>query len=174
MSPGRGRGAPLRPDGPRGEAPPGQRLRRERLNLIFKDGRIGELNRLLAKRTPVKLIERNEALAEQGIRHKDYLDAKRDLKFNLGLQAYKSSQALALFLTIVRYAADPKAKKHVSFVKDEEVLKAANGLMREIVTHVVEEMQLKYDDFFTVGDRATREDRGILPRGRSKVPGRKV
>jgi hypothetical protein len=149
-------------------------LPKPRLDLIFADERIGKLNLLLAKRTPAKLINGNEGLAERGITHKEYLVAKRDLKFGLGLQAYKASQAVALYLTIVRYAIDRKTRRKVSLMSDDEVMEVANGLMRDIVTHVVDELKIKFEKFYEVGDRSTRDGKGILKKGRPIIPGRKV
>ena len=136
-------------------------LSKPRQDLIFKQESIKTLNLLLNKRQPDKIIRNNEGLRDCGIDHRSYINARRDLKFNLGLQAYKASNAIALLLTMVRYACDPKTKKEKSLVKDEDVLGAANALLREIVTHIIEEMQLKNDSFFDVGDRRQRNERGI-------------
>ena len=149
-------------------------LPKARLDMIFKDPRIKDINVMLAKRNPAKLVDENMALRERGIRHATYLNAKRDLKFNLGLQAYKSSQAIALYLSIIRWAVERSAKRSRSLMSDDELLDVANGLMRDIVTHIIEDMQLDHDAFYDVGDRATRTGGGILARGRPVVPGRKV
>lgn len=128
-------------------------LPRARMDVLFKDERIAALNVALSHRNLNKLIGDNELLEDWGITPATFLSAKRDLKFQLGLQTYKSAQALALYLTMIRAAADPKVKKTVNFVKDEEILDLANGILREVTTHVVQEMQLTQDGFLMVGDR---------------------
>lgn len=128
-------------------------LPRARMDVLFKDERIGALNVALSHRNLGKLIGDNELLEDWGIDFQTFLSAKRDLKFQLGLQTYKSAQALALYLTMIRAACDPKVKKTVNLVTDREVLDLANGVLREVTTHVVQEMQLTQDGFLLVGDR---------------------
>src|SRR5207248_6651489 len=77
----------------------------------------------------------------------------RDFKFQLGIQTYKSAQALAVYLTIVRAAADPKVRKNKNFVTDVDVLSLAGEILRDVTTHIIEEMQNAHDSFFAVGDR---------------------
>ena len=136
-------------------------LPRPRLDLIFKDERIGTLNSLLGRRPLSKIIDDNEALDDLGIKFKDFVLKKRDLKFTMGLQTYKASQALALYFTVVRYAADPKAKKKLHLVSDNEVLDVANAVLRDVAAHIVEDMQARKDEFFTLNDR---KDRAIAAR----------
>ena len=128
-------------------------LPKPRTDRIFKDERIGELNLLLAKRQPARIIGDNEMLQDLDITFQKFVAAKKDLKFQLGLQAYKSGQAIALYLMVVRAACDPKVRKVKSLVKDLPVLEAANGLLRDVTTHIIEELQVKHDEFFKVGDR---------------------
>lgn len=128
-------------------------LPRARMDVLFKDERIAALNVALSHRNVGKMIGDNELLEEWGIDFGTFLSAKRDLKFQLGLNTYRSAQALATYLTILRAAADPKVKKTVNVVKDEEILDLANGVLREVTTHVVQEMQLTQDGFLLVGDR---------------------
>ncbi len=128
-------------------------LPRARMDHLFQDERIGSLNVALAKRNLGKMIGDNELLQDWGIDFATFLSAKRDLKFQLGLNTYRSAQALALYLSLVRAACDPKVKKTVNLVKDEEILDLANGILRDVTTHVVQEMQLTKDGFLLVGDR---------------------
>jgi hypothetical protein len=139
-------------------------LPKARTDRIFKDERISELNLLLAKRQPRRLIDDNELLGDLGITfNKTFLTAKKDLKFGLGLQAYKAGQALGLYLLVVRAACDPKVRKDKNLVSDGAVLEVANGLLRDVTTHVVEEMQVQHDEFFRVGDR---KEKWAPPHGR--------
>jgi hypothetical protein len=131
-------------------------LPKARTDRIFKDERISELNLLLAKRQPARIIGDNEMLQDEDVTFQKFLTAKKDLKFQLGLQAYKSGQAIGLYLLVVRAACDPKVKKVKNLVKDEDVLKVANGLLRDVTTHIVEEMQVQHDEFYKVGDRKER------------------
>lgn len=130
-------------------------LPRPRLDSIMKSPDIPALNVALGqpKRDIRKIVEDNELLQDLGIDWAVFLDAKRDLKFQLGLQAYRSGQALAVYLTVVRAACDPKVRKTKNLVTDEEVLKHAGDLLRDVTTHIIEEMQNAHDSFFAVGDR---------------------
>ncbi|MCC7108799.1 MAG: hypothetical protein IT382_05895 [Deltaproteobacteria bacterium] len=128
-------------------------LPRPRMDALFKDPRIAELNVLFGHRDLKGVIDDNELLQDLGIAFGTFVSAKRDLKFQLGIQTYKSAQALALYLTVVRAAADPKARKKKNFVTDREVLDLAGGILREVTTHIIEEMQGAHDSFFAVGDR---------------------
>ena len=128
-------------------------LPRPRMDAIFRDPRIADLNVALGHRDLRNLIDHNELLQDIGIDWKTFLDAKRDLKFQLGIQTYRSAQAIAVYLTVIRAAADPKVKKRIALVRDEEVLALASGILRDVTTHVIDQMQEKHDVFFTVGDR---------------------
>jgi hypothetical protein len=128
-------------------------LPRPRLDSLFKHPNISALNVALGHRDLRKVIEDNELLQDLAIDWLTFLDAKRDLKFQLGIQTYKSAQALALYLTVVRAACDPKVKKTKNFVTDAEVLTLAGDLLRDVTTHIIEEMQAAHDSFFAVGDR---------------------
>ncbi|MBI1946072.1 MAG: hypothetical protein HYS27_10270 [Deltaproteobacteria bacterium] len=128
-------------------------LPRPRLDALCKDPRIAQLNVVLGHRDLVKVIGDNELLQDLGIDFATFLSAKRDLKFQLGIQTYKSAQALAVYLTVVRAAADPKVKKTKNFVTDREVLDPAGAILRDVTTHIIEEMQGAHDSFFAVGDR---------------------
>lgn len=128
-------------------------LPRPRLDAIMKSPDIAALNVAIGHRDIRKVVEDNELLQDLGIDWATFLDAKRDLKFQLGLQGYRSGQALAVYLTVVRAACDPKVRKTKNFVTDEEVLKHAGDLLRDVTTHIIEEMQNAHDSFFAVGDR---------------------
>lgn len=128
-------------------------LPRPRLDALFKDPRIAQLNVVLGHRDLAKVIGDNELLQDLGIDFATFVSAKRDLKFQLGIQTYKSAQALAVYLTVVRAAADPKVRKTKNFVTDREVLDPAGALLRDLTTHIIEEMQAAHDSFFAVGDR---------------------
>lgn len=128
-------------------------LPRPRLELLMHDPRLPALNVAFGHRPLQKVIADNELLQDLGITWLTFVDAKRDLKFQLGLNSYRSAQAVALYLTVVRAAADPKVRKTANFVMDEEILDLAKDLLREITTHVIAEMQDAHDSFFAVGDR---------------------
>jgi hypothetical protein len=128
-------------------------LPRPRLDALFKHPQISALNVVLGHRDLRKVIEDNEILQDLGIDWQTFLDAKRDLKFQLGIQTYKSAQALSVYLTIIRASCDPKVKKTRNFVTDTEVLGPAGEILRDITTHIIEEMQNAHDSFFAVGDR---------------------
>ncbi len=128
-------------------------LPRPRLDALFKDPRIGELNVALHKRKLQKIVEDNELLRDLSITWLTFVDAKRDLKFQLGLQTYKAALALACYLTVVRAACDPKVRKTHNLVTDVEILALAGGILRDVTTHIIEEIQNAHDSFFAVGDR---------------------
>lgn len=140
-------------------------LPKARQDRIYRDERIGALNAVLAKRNPAKLIGDNELLQDLGITFQTFTNAKRDLKFQLGIQGYKSGQALGVFLVVVRAACDPKVKKTLNLVRDEESLKLATGILRDVTTHVIEQMQLDHDSFYAVGKRKET----WAPKGARKV-----
>lgn len=161
-------------------------LPRPRMDAIFRLPEVAALNVALAHRDLRSIVQDNELLTELGIDWSTFLDAKRDLKFQLGLQTYKSAQALAVYLTVVRAACDPKVRKKKNFVADEEILGLAGVLLRDVTTHIIEEMQAAHDSFFAVGDRkaqgeqfridrATRSGRPVppsdAPKGRPGPPG---
>lgn len=128
-------------------------LPRARMDLLFKDPRIGELNVLISKRDLNRLIGDNEMLQEMGLDFQVFLNARRDLRFQLGLNTYRSGQALGVYFTIVRAAADPKVKKTVNLVQDEAILTLADGILRDVTTHVLDEMRIKNETFLDVADR---------------------
>lgn len=128
-------------------------LPRPRLDVLMRSAAVPALNVALGHRDVRKIIEGNELLQDLRITWQTFLDAKRDLKFQLGLQGYKSAQALAVYLTVVRASCDPKVKKGKNLVSDEEVLKHAGELLRDVTTHIIEEMQGAHDSFFAVADR---------------------
>ena len=128
-------------------------LPKPRLELLMRDPRLPALNVVFGHRPLHKVIADNELLQDLGITWLTFVDAKRDLKFQLGLNSYRSAQAIALYLTVVRAAADPKVRKTANFVADEEVLGLAKDILREVTTHIIAEMQNAHDSFFAVGDR---------------------
>lgn len=139
-----------------------------RMKLLFENAAVPALNQALSKKNPAQMIGENELLQDQGIRHADFLRARQDLRFQLGLQSYKSSQALALYLFVVRAACDPKVRKKFALMKDAEAMEPAGALLREVVTHVVGHLQLNHDAFFAVGERAAAKSPAgakALPRG---------
>lgn len=131
-------------------------LPKPRQDRIYKDERLPELNGLLAKRNPAKLIGDNDMLRDLGVTFQTFTTAKRDLKFQLGIQGYKSAQAIGVYLLVVRAACDPKVKKTLNLVRDDETLTLATGILRDVTTHVIEQMQIEHDDFYGVGDRKER------------------
>lgn len=128
-------------------------LPRPRLDLLMRDERLPALNVVLGHRPLQKVIADNELLQDLGIGWLTFVDAKRDLKFQLGQNSYRSAQAIALYLTVLRAAADPKVRKTANFVTDTEVLDLGKALLREVTTHVIQELQGAHDSFFAVGDR---------------------
>lgn len=128
-------------------------LPRPRLDALMRSPDVPALNVALGHRDMRKIVEDNELLQDLGIDWPTFLDAKRDLKFQLGIQGYKSGQALAVYLTVVRASCDPKVRKTKNLVSDVEVLKHAGDLLRDVTTHIIEEMQGAHDSFFAVGDR---------------------
>ena len=139
-------------------------LPRPRLDRIFADERIGKMNALLMQpaRKIQSVIQDNEKILDLGITWATFVAKKRDLKFQLGLQTYKSAQALAMYFIIIEAAASPKVRKKANFVQDSEVLGLANDVLRDVATHVIEEMQVNKDRFFDV---ATRKEDAILSKG---------
>lgn len=131
-------------------------LPRARQDRIYADPRIADLNVVLQKRNPARLLGGNELLQDLGVNLAAFTAARRDLKFQLGLQGYKSAQALALYLFVIRAACDPKVKKELSLVRDEESLTLAAGVLRDVTTHILEQLQIEHDDFYGVGDRKQR------------------
>lgn len=136
-----------------------------RLKSLFGNAAIPQLNQALSKKNPAKMIGDNELLQDQGIAHADFIRSRQDLRFQLGLQSYKSAQALALYLFVIRAAVDPKVRKRFALVNDLEALEPANLLLRDVVTHIVEHLQLTHDEFFEVGNRGAQARAKTLPRG---------
>lgn len=143
-------------------------LPRPRLDLIFKLEQIGQLNALILRpgRQIQKVIDHNEDLQDLGIRFLDFTNKRRDLKYSLGLQSYKSAQALALYFVVLWKAADPKVRKKENLVQDREVLDLANEILREVATHIIENMNLEKKNFLDVGERKTD---AIISRGAKKA-----
>lgn len=130
-------------------------LPKPRLDLIFRHPNIGKLNATMLRpaRQIAKVISDNERLQDLDINHARFTSCRRDLKIHLGNQAYKSAQALGLYMIIIQAAADPKVRKGANWVQDSELLTLANDILREIATHVVEEHQLAKEKFLDVADR---------------------
>ncbi|HEY1098491.1 MAG TPA: hypothetical protein VGF99_06170 [Myxococcota bacterium] len=129
-------------------------LPKPRLELLMRDPRLPALNVAFGHRPLQKVIADNELLQDLGITWLTFVDAKRDLKFQLGHNSYRSAQSIALYLTVIRAAADPKIRKTANFVTDDEILDLAKDLLREVTTHIIAELQGAHDSFFAVGDRA--------------------
>lgn len=146
------------------------KLPRARLDLLYKDPRIGTLNMLLHKRRLPKIIGDNHMLQDMGINWGKFQLAKKDLKFHLGSNTFRSSTAIALYLYVVRASVDKKVRKSENLVRDTEILELACGILRDVTTHIVAEMQLKVDTFLTVGERKqaaiARQNRPRRPLGR--------
>lgn len=147
-------------------------LPRPRLDALMRDERLPALNVVFGHRPLQKVIADNELLQDLGVTWLVFVDAKRDLKFQLGIQSYKSAQAIALYLTVVRAAVEPKVRKTANFVTDVEVLDLAKGLLREVTTHVIAELQGAHDSFFAVGDRTAMGEQFRVDR--AKKSGRAV
>ncbi len=129
-------------------------LPRPRLDALMRDERWAKLNVVFGHRPLAKVVADNELLQDLGITWSTFVDAKRDLKFQLGIQSYRSAQAMAVYLTVVRAACEPKVRKTANFVTDAEVLDLAKDVLREVTTHVIACLQDAHDSFFAVGDRA--------------------
>ena len=141
-------------------------LPRPRLDALMRDERWAKLNVVWGHRPMAKVVADNELLQDLGITWSTFVDAKRDLKFQLGIQSYKSAQAMAVYLTVVRAACEPKVRKTANFVTDEAVLDPAKELLREVTTHVVDCLQGAHDSFFAVGDRAAQGEQFRIDRAR--------
>lgn len=147
-------------------------LPRPRLDALMKDPRLPALNVLFGHRPLQKIVADNELLQDLGVTWLVFVEAKRDLKFQLGIQSYKSAQAIALYLTILRAACDPKVRKTANFVSDVEVLDLGKDLLREVTTHLIAELQGAHDSFFAVGDRTAMGEQFRVDR--AKKTGRAV
>jgi len=147
-------------------------LPRPRLDALMRNERWAKLNVVWGHRPMAKVVADNELLQDLGITWTTFVDAKRDLKFQLGIQSYKSAQAMAVYLTVVRAACEPKVRKTANFVNDEAVLDLAKELLREVTTHVVDCLQGAHDSFFAVGDRAAQGEQFRIDR--AKRSGRAV
>jgi hypothetical protein len=147
-------------------------LPRPRLDALMHDPRLPLLNVALGHRPLQKIVADNELLQDLGIGWLTFVDAKRDLKFQLGIQSYKSAQAIALYLTVIRAAVDPKVRKTANLVTDVEILDLAKDLLREVTTHLIEEMQNAHDSFFAIGDRSTQGEQFRIDK--AKKSGRTV
>ncbi len=147
-------------------------LPRPRLDALMRDPRLPALNVVFGHRPLQKVVADNELLQDLGVTWLVFVDAKRDLKFQLNLQSYKSAQAIALYLTVIRAAVDPKVRKTANFVTDVEVLDLAKDLLREVTTHLIAELQGAHDSFFAVGDRTAMGDQFRIDK--AKKSGRPV
>ncbi|MDP2343177.1 MAG: hypothetical protein Q8O67_19625 [Deltaproteobacteria bacterium] len=147
-------------------------LPRPRLDALMHDPRLPLLNVALGHRPLQKIVADNELLQDLGIGWLTFVDAKRDLKFQLGIQSYKSAQAIALYLTVIRAAVDPKVRKTANLVTDVEILDLAKDLLREVTTHLIAEMQDAHDSFFAIGDRSTQGEQFRIDK--AKKSGRAV
>jgi hypothetical protein len=138
-------------------------LPKPRLDLLFRDPRIGKLNATILRpaRQVAKVVGENERLQDLGITFQTFTACRRDLKIHLGYQSYKSAQALGLYMVIIQAAAEPKVKKGANWVQDTQLLDLANEILREIATHIIEEHNLKKERFLDVGSR--RESAAIRP-----------
>ena len=117
------------------------------LKRIFALKEIAQLNVLLGKRPLKRIIEGNQALQRDGIRWASFAMAKKDLRFQLGNNNYKSSLALGLYLYIVRCSCDPKITKKENFVNDIEVLEQANPILDYLTESIVQHHRLVIDRF---------------------------
>ena len=147
-------------------------LPRPRLDALMRDPRLPALNVALAHRPLRQIIADNELLQDLGVGWLTFVDAKRDLKFQLGIHSYKSAQAIALYLMVIRAAVDPKVRKTANLVTDVEILDLAKDLLREVTTHLIAEMQGAHDSFFAIGDRSTQGEQFRIDK--AKKSGRAV
>ena len=117
------------------------------LKRIFALEEIAQLNVLFGKRPLRRILEGNQALREDRITWASFTMAKKDLRFQLGQNNYKSSLALGLYLYIIRCSCDPKISKKENFVNDIEVLEKANPILDYIAESVVQHHRLVVDRF---------------------------
>ena len=117
------------------------------LKRIFALPEIAQLNVLFGKRPLRRLLEANQTLKQEGITWAVFTMAKKDMRFQLGQNNYKSSLALGLYLYIVRCSCDPKITKKDNFVNDIEVLEKANPILDYIAESVVQHHRLEVERF---------------------------
>jgi hypothetical protein len=123
------------------------------LKRIFALSDISDLNVLFGKRPLRRLLSNNEGLKAAGIDWNRFSVAKKDLRYQLGQNNYKSALALVLFLHIVRLSCDPSIKKVENFVNDNDVLAHANILLEDIAEAIVKHHRLSLDRFLDAPHR---------------------
>ena len=126
------------------------------LKRVFGLFEIRELSVLFAKRPMRRLLAQNQALIQVGIDWNRFQGAKKDMRFQLGHNNYKSSIALVLYLHIVRMSCDPTIQKDTNFVGDIEVLNAANPILDYVTESIVQHHRLSIDDFWGAPHRGRR------------------
>jgi len=117
------------------------------LKRIFALKEIAQLNVIFGKRPLRRLLEANQGLKQEGINWSVFTIAKKDMRFQLGQNNYKSSLALGLYLFIVRCSCDPKIIKKDNFVNDIEVLEQANPILDYVAESIVQHHRLAIDRF---------------------------
>ena len=123
------------------------------LKRIYGLVEIRELSVLFGKRPLPRLLANNQALKAEGINWNRFNTAKKDLRFQLGHNNYKSALALVLYLYVIRMSCDPKVKKQENFVGDDEVLQPANAILDYVTESIVQHHRLSVDDFMSAPHR---------------------
>ena len=123
------------------------------LKRIFSLSEIASLNVMLGKRPVRRLLSNNEALKTAGIDWHRFNLAKKDLRFQLGQNNYRSSLALVLYLHVVRCSCDPKIRKVENFVNDNDVLQPSNVILEDVAEAIVKHHRLSLDRFLDAPHR---------------------
>lgn len=123
-------------------------LSRPRLDQILGSPAIPELNVRLSQLNTHSLFADNHMLEDLGVDTAMWQLARKDLRFALKSNTQKGLHAIAVMLLMVRASCDPKVKKRLSLVKDEQALKPANALLKDCVVHLVEHFGKAADEFF--------------------------
>ncbi|MBL91575.1 MAG: hypothetical protein CMH56_07150 [Myxococcales bacterium] len=126
------------------------------LKRVFALSEIRELSVLFAKRPMRRLLSQNQGLVGVGIDWNRFQGAKKDMRFQLGHNNYKSSIALVLYLHVVRMSCDPKVQKDANFVEDLEVLKPANAVLDYVAESIIQHHRLAIDEFWGAPHRGRR------------------
>ena len=126
------------------------------LKRVYGLTEIPDLSVLFSKRPLRRLLANNSGLKAAGIDWNRFWEAKKDMKFQLGHNNYKSALALTLYLHIVRMSCDPAVAKEENFVEDLEVLKAANAILDYVAESIIQHHRLSIDEFWGAPHRGRR------------------
>ena len=103
-----------------------------------------------------QLLAGNQALKKAGMDWNRFMSAKKDLRFQLGHNNYRSAIALVFYLHTVRMSCDPDVKKDQNFVSDEPVLTAANAILDYVAESIITHHRLSVDEFWGAPHRGSK------------------